>query len=225
MPAKLLIAIVESHNSELLIAASKEAGASGGTKAFARGTAVYNASGGRAEADVQETVIFILMYDKVEEIDQSIVKTAAEDPENFNGMALVLDVPAVLARADTVLPSSIVNAPGKAPVSFRSKPMKSETLLICSIINHGEADDIMLVARNAGAKGGTILNARGTGTENDVRFFGISLAPEKEMLLIVADQDKAQAILNAISSLSVFGEPGGGIVFTTSVEQLILFGK
>ena len=103
--------------------------------------------------------------------------------------------------------------------------MQSGYTMISSIINHGQAEELMTVARAAGAKGGTILNARGTGTEEDVKFFGISLAPEKEFLVIITENAHADAILNALSSQPVFSEPGGGIIFTTQVDRLLSLGS
>jgi nitrogen regulatory protein PII len=236
--AKLLITIVERHNDALVMAAAKQAGARGGTKSFGRGIAAYNTPGGRAEADTQEVLTFILMLENHEKIIQAIKNAATEEPESFTGMGMLFDVPSMFARADAALLASAGNAPAldttdttdsnapdNAPESARSEHMKTGTVMICSIINHGDADEIMAAARNAGAKGGTILNARGTGTEEDVKFFGISLAPEKEVLLILAEQDNEQAILDAISNLPLFNEPGGGILFTTGVEQFIIFGK
>ena len=43
--------------------------------------------------------------------------------------------------------------------------------LICVIVNAGYADDVMNAARTAGATGGTVINARGTGREEDVKLF------------------------------------------------------
>ena len=83
----------------------------------------------------------------------------------------------------------------------------------------------MAEARKAGAAGGTILNARGTGKEEDVKFFGITLVPEKEMLLIVTEDSKAPAILEAIRKIPHLTEPGGGIVYAMNVEQFIVLGK
>ncbi len=62
--------------------------------------------------------------------------------------------------------------------------MESGYTLITVIVNSGYAEAVMAAARSGGASGGSILNARGTGTEEDVKFFGITLVPEKEMLLI-----------------------------------------
>jgi hypothetical protein len=47
--------------------------------------------------------------------------------------------------------------------------------LISIILNTGYADDVMAAARAAGAPEGTSINARGTGTEEDVKFFGLIL--------------------------------------------------
>ena len=93
-------------------------------------------------------------------------------------------------------------------------------ILITYIVSHGDAYDIMTVAREAGAKGGTILNASGTFRESDIQFFGMTLATEKEMLVIVAESDLAEKILDATKSLPMFKANGGGIIYTTNVKRL-----
>ena len=103
--------------------------------------------------------------------------------------------------------------------------MNTGKVMITVIINSGYADDVMAAARKAGARGGTILNARGTGTAEDVKFFGIVLVPEKEMLMIVTETEKAPAIIEAINKVPHLCEPGGGIVFTTNVEEFFVLGK
>ena len=99
--------------------------------------------------------------------------------------------------------------------------MESSDIQITFIVSHGDAYDIMTAAREAGAKGGTILNAHGTRKEDDVQFFGMTLALEKEMLVIVAEKDEATNILNAVKDLPVFKKTGGGIIYTTEVKRFI----
>ena len=103
--------------------------------------------------------------------------------------------------------------------------MESGFTLITLIVNAGFADDVMAAARRAGATGGTIFNARGTGTEEDVKFFGIALVPEKEMLLIVAAKDRVETILQAVNATPRLCEPGGGIAFAMDVERFVVLGK
>ena len=99
--------------------------------------------------------------------------------------------------------------------------MKSNDIQITFIVNHGDAYDVMETARAAGARGGTIVNAHGTGKEGDVKFFGINLMSEKEMLIIIAEKDLAQKILQAVKDIPVFNRPGGGIIYTHDVNRFI----
>lgn len=97
--------------------------------------------------------------------------------------------------------------------------------LISVIVNAGYAEDIMHAARKAGATGGTIINARGTGKEEDVKFFGITIVPEKDFLLILAAKGQAPAILEAIRATPCLSEPGMGIAFCIDVERFVPLGK
>lgn len=103
--------------------------------------------------------------------------------------------------------------------------MPSGYKLITVIVNSGYADDVMAVAKKAGASGGTILGARGTGTEEDVKFFGITLVPEKEMLLIVSEEGNVDLIVEAIAGVPSLNEPGGGIIYSMNVEEVIILGR
>ena len=94
-------------------------------------------------------------------------------------------------------------------------------IMITYIVSHGEAYDIMTAARAAGARGGTILEAHGTFRESDVEFFGMTLVSEKEMLIIVADKEQAEDILNATKNMPIFKKSGGGIIYTTEVKRYI----
>ena len=217
-PAKLLITIVGKYSGELVVAAAKRGGARGGTKAVGRGMAQYFTGGGSADEDVTEALIFTLMYDEADDVVREVLRAGLEDSEHVGGMALVLDA-AALAR-----PGDGMENAESAPAGAGSERMSTGNTLITCIITRGQAGEIMSMARQAGARGGTILNARGTGTEDDVKFFGISLAPEKEMLLIVAQSDQVQAILEALCTLPIFSEPGSGIVYTTPVEELFMLG-
>lgn len=70
--------------------------------------------------------------------------------------------------------------------------------LIIAVTNLGYADEVMDAAKSAGARGGTVLHARGVGLKQAEKFFGISIQPEKEMLLILAKKEIRQGIMTAI---------------------------
>lgn len=101
----------------------------------------------------------------------------------------------------------------------------SDYSLIMFIVNKGYADDLMAAARKAGATGGTVLHARGTGKEEDVRFFGITLVPEKEILLIVTENSRSEAIIKAIKDVPELNQAGAGIAVRIAAEEFFLLGK
>ncbi|MBR6688372.1 MAG: P-II family nitrogen regulator, partial [Clostridia bacterium] len=61
--------------------------------------------------------------------------------------------------------------------------------LIIAIVNQGYEEKVMEAARGVGARGGTIINGRGTASAQDlVKFMGITLHPNKEIILILSSQ-------------------------------------
>ncbi|MBP3486637.1 MAG: P-II family nitrogen regulator [Oscillospiraceae bacterium] len=91
--------------------------------------------------------------------------------------------------------------------------------LLVIIANHGYTDLIMDAAREAGAAGGTVLHAKGTGMERAERFLGISLAAEKELLLIVARTTLKNAIMQAVMAKAGMETPAQSIVFSLPVTS------
>ena len=70
--------------------------------------------------------------------------------------------------------------------------------VIFAIVDSGYAEEAMEVARDNGARGGTILNARGVAREDAAAFFGITLHAEKEILMLVVEKDIRDQILKAL---------------------------
>lgn len=91
--------------------------------------------------------------------------------------------------------------------------------VIFAIVNEGYAEDVMDVARQQGAKGGTILNARGVAREEAAAFFGISLNIEKEIVMMVVPKDIKNDILNAIYKEMGMAKKAQGIVFSLPVTD------
>lgn len=104
--------------------------------------------------------------------------------------------------------------------------MDKKHTMITIIVNSGYADDVMEAARKAGATGGTITHARGT-APNDAagKFLNITIVPEKEMIMIVAEQDKAPAIVDAIKNLKCLQQPGIGIIYTQEIKKFVNIGN
>ena len=67
--------------------------------------------------------------------------------------------------------------------------------LILTVVNRGYADEVMKAAKKAGAFGGTVLNARGTGTNELQEFFGALIQPEKDLIMILTEREKRNDIM------------------------------
>lgn len=100
--------------------------------------------------------------------------------------------------------------------------MKNKTVysLIVTLVNRGFSDEVMNAARDAGAKGGTIINAHGKTLGDEERFFGISIQPEKEVVLILADNENRPVIMREIVNRIGLGTEGAGITFSLPVSDV-----
>lgn len=98
--------------------------------------------------------------------------------------------------------------------------MKFEHELIVVVLNEGYADVVMDAARAAGASGGTVLHAKGTGNKDAVRFFGVSLAEEKEMIYIVSPSSKKAKIMNAVSGATGTDTDAGAFCFSLPISEV-----
>ena len=99
--------------------------------------------------------------------------------------------------------------------------MKTENHeVIFAIVNAGFADEAMEVAKAQGARGGTILNARGVAREQEAAFFGITVHPEKEILMLVVEKSIRNQILNALYTNMGMDKKAQGIVFSLPVSDV-----
>ncbi len=96
------------------------------------------------------------------------------------------------------------------------KDTRYELLLV--IANQGHTGTIMDTARAAGAGGGTVIHAKGTGMEGAAQFLGVELVNEKEeLVLIVARTPEKNRIMKAI--MDGAGPKAGAIVFSLPVTD------
>lgn len=93
--------------------------------------------------------------------------------------------------------------------------------LIVTIVNKGDAEKVVEFSKEAGAGGGTIFFARGTGSHDQVKLFGISIEPEKEVVLTLVESWKTEKVLSAIAEGLSLDQPGRGIAFVLNAERIV----
>ena len=96
---------------------------------------------------------------------------------------------------------------------------ESEFDLIIAIIGRGFADYVVSAARDAGATGATIIYGRGT-ADADKQVLGISLQPEREIVLILVKKTERRKIMQVISDKTSLMEEGRGLCFSLPVTEV-----
>lgn len=95
----------------------------------------------------------------------------------------------------------------------------SHEMIIC-IVNNGFSVEAMDAARSAGARGGTVINARGTAGKEAEKLFNISIQPEKELVLILVEHSIRDAVLHALYKGIGLGTEAQGIAFALPVDAI-----
>ena len=99
--------------------------------------------------------------------------------------------------------------------------MRYKHEVIFCIVNSGYSEAVMDAAKKAGARGGTIINARGTASKEAETFFHITVQPEKEIVMILVQKDIKDAVLNALYEEVGLDTAGQGIAFSAPVDSVV----
>lgn len=96
--------------------------------------------------------------------------------------------------------------------------------MIVAVANEGRTDMVMNAARAAGATGGTVLHGKGEGEKNEDKFYNVSIAHEKEVILIVAKTEQKSAIMRSILEKAGPETEAETIVFSLPTSEVAGFG-
>lgn len=95
--------------------------------------------------------------------------------------------------------------------------------LIIIISNHGFREEIMETAKLNGARGGTVIHGKSTATEETVKFFGITIQPDKDLILIVTKSEKKSAIMKSVSDNHGLNTEARALCFSVPVSETVGF--
>ena len=93
-------------------------------------------------------------------------------------------------------------------------------LIIC-IVNEGFSELVMEAAKDVGAKGGTVVRARGTANKESEELFKITIEPKKEMVMILVPTSIKESVLKMLYEKVGLQTPGQGIAFSMPVDNVI----
>ena len=95
--------------------------------------------------------------------------------------------------------------------------------IVC-IVNAGFSEAVMDAAKEFGARGGTVVHARGTANQEAEKFFGITIQPEKEIVMILVAHEIRDAVLKALYTAVGVNTEAQGIAFSLPVESTVGIG-
>ena len=211
---ELLIVITDRDNSESFVNIFQEHGIPLALAVLGRGTATQEVLDMFSLVKTKKAVLFsVARCDKIKTVIRAINKSfAIKDP----GTSVILGVPLASIGGE----ATAQYLAEKLAVERKEYSMTPEYEMIVVVTNEGHSDFVMDVARGGGASGGTILHARGVGMEKIHKFFGISIAEEKEMILIACRKKNRNRIIEAIIKDAGRGTKADSIAFSVPVSSV-----
>ncbi|WP_294794063.1 P-II family nitrogen regulator [uncultured Fenollaria sp.] len=202
---EMLVVIVEHNKASKVLHLADEKGVTASVAMLGRGTASRTIFDYLGLNDKKKAVL--MLFGKTEEImdlaDYLVEKLEMDKPNH--GIAYIESAFNVFGTED--------NANGSENIK-RGENMYNA---IYTIVEKGNADDVIEAAQKAGSRGGTVMHARGSGSEEARKVFNMLIEPEKEIVLIISEEAKTKDIVESIRKETQIEEEGKGIIFITNV--------
>ena len=188
---------------------AKKLGLSGGTVLIARGTIKHSLLNFLSINDQRKEIVILGTYSKKNAMFLAELNKVFRFDKPNHGIVFT-------TSAGKIIGSRLNEVKANEEESGVRKSMYQ---LIISIVNRGDASDVVDAAQAAGSKGGTIINARGSGIHETQRLFNMDIEPEKEMVMILSKEDITDSIVSSIRNELKIDQPGNGIIFIQDVNQ------
>ncbi|KTE93037.1 transcriptional regulator [Desulfitobacterium hafniense] len=205
---ELICFVVNFGVGSKVIKLAKQCGISGGTIFLGRGTVNHPILKFLDLTDIRKEIVLMLGEKSTAEYALKVIneKLALHKPNH--GIAFTSTVRGFVGRH----------------FSFRSEQESRGAEIpmyhaIYTVVDRGKAEEVIEAATKAGSRGGTIINARGSGIHETHTLFSMAIEPEKEIVMILAESQTTEAIVTAIRNELHIEQPGNGIIFVLDVTQ------
>lgn len=109
-------------------------------------------------------------------------------------------------------------------------PMKDDQItyltdvaLMTCVVTAGRADEVIRVAKDLGAGGAIVYQARGVGLRERLGLLGIAVEAEKEVVSLLVATDRQDVMFEAVYRAAQLDVPGSGIVYITPIEKMATY--
>ncbi len=204
----LITVIVEIGTGSKVLEEAKKVGVTGGTILLGRGTVQNPILKALGLDETKKEIVLMIAPNKLEKtVHDHLVKTFKMERTN-HGIAVTTPVRNVFGLHDLT----------KKELKEGEKSMGYEVLY--TIVEKGLGQQVVDAALEAGSTGATIISARGSGIHENIKFFAMNIEPEKEIVMVIINKSKAEAVTSSIRSAMDIDEPGKGILFTLDANRV-----
>jgi len=193
-PLVLMVTIFDRGQDEQVMDLFTHEGVTFNLLTHGRGTANSQILGFLGLGEAEKTLLFSTMSSEASDVLLRGVGGVVGPDKPNRGIAFTLPVNSVCGAP------AVKSLLGISDIERGEEPMEErrEHDLVVVVANRGFADVIMETAKGAGATGGTVVHARGTGAKEMEKFFGVAILPEKDLILIVTKSESRCSIMEAI---------------------------
>lgn len=207
MNLEIITIISNFGKASKILSSAKKHGVSGGTVLLGYGTINHGFLNMLGLKDIRREILHIVVDEASVDNLMEELNTEFEFYKPHHGIAFT---------------SSICKMTGAHMLKCDFNNEKQEEPMyqsITVIVDKGSGENVIDAATGAGSKGGTIINARGSGIHETQKVFGMEIEPEKEIVLIIAKTENVNKIVSEIGEKLQLEEPGNGILFVQNLSR------
>lgn len=205
---ELICIIVNFGVGSKVLKIAKQNGITGGTVILGKGTVESHLLKLLELCDVRKEIVLMIAAKSISTVAlQKINKTLKLHKPN-HGIAFTTPVSAFLGAGDYAFNT---NSGGIDQGMYS---------VVFVVVDKGNGENVMDAAKEVGAQGGTIINARGSGIHETGKLLNMEIEPEKEVVLIITDNRQTKDIVTNIRDKLDIDKPGKGIIFVQPTNQV-----
>lgn len=207
---ELLWVIVNFGLGSKVIKIAKENGVSGGTIILGKGTINNRILEFLALSDIRKEIVLMISEKTIASKALEILNKEFDFKKPNYGIAFTTPVICILGARSC-----------KCEYNKERRGVENSMYnAIFVIVDKGKGEEVIEAATKVGSKGGTIINARGSGIHETCKLFSMEIEPEKEIVLILSENHLTEPIASSIRNQLQIDEPGKGIIFIQNVNKV-----
>lgn len=206
---ELICLIVDQGRGSFALQTAKQSGLSGGTVMLGKGTIKNRVLEFLCIADIKKEIIYMVADKETAAAALDKLSEKLKLHKRNHGIAFTTSV-CTVQGARKCRCEQFNREKGVVVPMYHS---------ITVIVDKGKAEQVVEVATKAGAKGGTVINGRGSGIHETSKVFSMDIEPEKEIVLILSKAEMTESIVSSIAKEMQIDMPGNGIVYVQDVNR------